>query len=327
MRILVTGGAGYVGSHCVKHLHELGHHVVVYDNLTGGHRQALPEHVTLIRGDLLDRPRLARTFEDHPLDAVIHFAGLINVGESMTLARLYYENNVLGTMNLLGEMMNHNVKHLVFSSTCAVYGVPPRMPIVEDMPKSPINPYGRTKWVIEMALDDCARADGLGSVSLRYFNASGAATDGSIGEDHDPEFHLIPIVLQVALGRREHVLIFGTDYPTPDGTAVRDYVHVDDLASAHLAALNSIEPGKARAYNVGTGQGTSVRQIIERVRRLTGHAVPAVEGGRREGDPAELYADPALIQRELAWHPRYDIDHILKTAWHWHRDHPDGYEE
>lgn len=328
MRILVAGGAGYVGSHCVKSLLEHGHEVVVYDNLSGGHRQAVPTEVPLVRGDLLDRPRLRQIFDEHPFDGVMHFAALLNVHESISQPQRYYENNVLGTLNLVGEMIRLGVKRLVFSSSCAVYGTPSRTPITEDLPKNPISPYGRTKWTVELALQDCARAEGLGSISMRYFNASGAASDGSLGEDRDPEYHLIPVVLQVPLRRRHHVHIFGRDYPTPDGTAVRDYVHVEDLAEAHLLAMGHCEEGAARAYNVGTGRGSSVLEVIDAARRVTHHPIPALEGPRREGDPPELYADPALIGRELGWQPRYtSIEDIVASAWKWHKSHPHGYRE
>ena len=328
MNLLVTGGAGYVGSHCVKLLTERGHEVVVYDNLKHGHRRAVCPGATLIRGDLLDRSRLGRVFDDHAFDGVMHFAALLNVNESVSQPERYYENNVLGSLNLVGEMLRKGVRRLVFSSSCAVYGTPPSVPMTEEMPKQPISPYGRTKWTVEMALRDFSAEEGLGSISLRYFNASGAAADGSLGEDRDPEYHLIPIVLQIALKQRSKVSIFGTDYPTPDGTAVRDYVHVEDLAPAHQLALENIHDGQAQAYNVGTGCGTSVREVIESARRVTGHPIPAEEVLRREGDPAELFADPDLIRRELGWEPQHrQIDEIVESAWQWHRNHPNGYED
>ncbi len=328
MNLLVTGGAGYVGSHCVKLLTERGHGVVVYDNLKHGHRRAVYPGATLIRGDLLDRSRLGRVFDDHAFDGVLHFAALLNVNESISQPERYYENNVLGSLNLVGEMIRKGVRRLVFSSSCAVYGTPPSVPMTEEMPKQPISPYGRTKWTVEMALRDCSAEDGLGAISLRYFNASGAAADGSLGEDRDPEYHLIPIVLQIALKQRSKVSAFGTDYPTPDGTAVRDYVHVEDLALAHQLALENIHDGQARAYNVGIGCGTSVREVIESARRVTGHPIPAEEVPRREGDPAELFADASLIRRELGWEPQYTrIDEVTESAWRWHRDHPNGYED
>ncbi len=328
MRILVTGGAGYVGSHCAKFLVERGHEVLVYDNLQQGHRDAAPPDSTLIRGDLLDRDRLRQTFEDHAIDGVMHFAALLNVNESISQPQRYYENNVLGSLNLIGEMIRKKVHRLVWSSSCAVYGSPPSVPITEDMPKQPISPYGRTKWTVEMALRDFSQNGGLGSISLRYFNASGAASDGTLGEDRDPEYHLIPVVLQVPLGQREKVFIFGTDYPTPDGTAVRDYIHVEDLASAHLLALEAIQDGQALAFNVGTGRGYSVREVIEAARRVSGHAIPAEQAERREGDPPELYADNSLIREQLGWHPEItDISDIIASAWRWHEKNPEGYED
>lgn len=328
MRILATGGAGYVGSHCIKLLHEQGHSVVVYDNLLNGHRQAVPADLPLVCGDLLDRFRLRQVFEANKFDAVIHFAALLNVNESTLQPQRYYENNVVGALNLLGEMMRQDVRRLVFSSSCAVYGIPSRVPITEDLPKHPISPYGRSKWMVELALQDQAVATGLGSVSLRYFNASGAASDGSLGEDRDPEYHLIPVVLQVPLGRRPMVHVFGSDYPTADGTAVRDYVHVEDLAQAHLLAVEAIQQGTARAYNVGTGRGTSVMEVIDAARRVTNHSIPIEMAPRRAGDPPELYADPALIRRELGWQPRFtSIQDIVASAWDWHRNHRMGYPQ
>ncbi len=328
MKLLVAGGAGYVGSHCVKRLCECGHEVVVFDNLSQGHRTAVPAHVELIEGDIRDLEALSQAFGGHAFDGAMHFAALLNVNESLSKPRLYYEVNVVGALNLISTMADHGVKRLVFSSTCATYGTPPAMPITEDMPKAPITPYGASKWMVERFLQDTAAVDQLGSVALRYFNASGAAADGSIGEDHDPEIHLIPLVLQVALGQREHISIFGTDYPTFDGTAVRDYIHVDDLAEAHRLAIEQVQPGEARAYNVGTGHGTSVRQVIEAVRQVTGHAIPAIETERRPGDPAELYANSSLIRKQLGWSPQYTrIDDVVRTAWAWHHAHPNGYSD
>lgn len=235
----------------------------------------------------------------------------------------YYRNNIAGTVTLLEAMRDHAVRRLVFSSTCATYGVPPRVPITEDMPQNPINPYGRTKLAIEWALRDSAPAWGLGACALRYFNAAGAASDGAIGEDHHPESHLIPLVLQVALGQRPHIGIFGDDYPTPDGTCIRDYIHVEDLAAIHRIAIESQQPGTFRAFNVGTGVGTSVRQVIDAARAVTGHPIPSVTSPRREGDPPQLFADPSKAQRELGWKARFaDIREVVETAWRWHRRHP-----
>ncbi len=327
MHILVTGGAGYIGSHCVRALCDAGHAVVVYDNLTsGGHREAVDPRAALVVADLADEAALRRTFDEHPIEAVMHFAALLDVNESVRLPLRYYRNNVALTVALLEQMETRGVRNFVFSSTCATYGVPPAVPITEDMPQQPISPYGRTKLAIEWALRDSAAAWGLAATALRYFNASGAAADGTLGEDREPEYHLIPLVLQVALGQRKQIGIFGTDYPTPDGTCVRDYIHVEDLAEAHRRAIESPARGEFRCYNVGTGTGVSVRELIEVARQVTGHAIPASEAPRRAGDPPALFADPSKIMRELGWRPRYtDIRTIVETAWRWHRAHPRGY--
>ncbi len=331
MRILATGGAGYVGSHCVRELCAAGHQVVVFDNLVdGGHRDAVDPRAELVVGDLADRDLLGQTFADAPsrggFDAVMHFAGSLNVSESVHDPLLYYRNNVANSLALLECMRQRRVQNIVFSSTCATYGEPTRMPITEDMPQAPINPYGRTKLAIEWALRDCAAAFGLSATALRYFNASGAAADGTIGEDRTPEYHLIPLVLQVALGQRRDIKVFGTDYPTPDGTCVRDYVHVEDLATAHRAAVETATPGTFRAFNVGTGRGVSVREVIDAARRVTGHSIPSTDDPRRPGDPPELYADPDRIKRALGWMPAYtDISRTIETAWAWHSAHPAGY--
>ena len=325
MRILVTGGAGYVGSHCVRRLLAAGHEAVVYDNLSAGHSAAVPQGTPLIRADLADVVTLDETLADG-FDAVMHFAASLDVGESVRVPLAYYQNNVVNTIGLLRLMEKHGIRRLVFSSTCATYGEPNAMPITEDMPQSPISPYGHTKLAMEWALGDSSSAWNLGACALRYFNAAGAAADGSIGEDHHPEIHLIPVVLQVALGQRESVSVFGTDYPTPDGTCIRDYVHVEDLAEAHLLALEALREGRFDAYNVGTGVGTSVRELIEVARRVTGHAIPALEVDRRPGDPPMLYADPSKIKTALGWQPRYThIGDTVATAWRWHQEHPDGY--
>jgi len=325
MRILVTGGAGYVGSHCLRHLLNGGHEAVVYDNLFQGHAPAVPAGL-LVQGELSDQPKLTALMKDRRIDAVMHFAALALVGESVQKPELYYRNNVLGSFHLLDAMREAGVRKIVFSSTTATYGTPAKMPIAETTPQQPINPYGFSKLVVERMLDDFAAAHGFGFAALRYFNAAGAATDGSIGEDHTPESHLIPIVLQVALGQRPSISIFGDDYPTPDGTCVRDYVHVEDLASAHLAALERLQPGKAIKVNLGTGRGYSVREVIEACRRITGHPIPAVTAPRRAGDPPELIADARLARELLGWTPRYTtIESIVETAWRWHRSHPRGY--
>jgi UDP-glucose-4-epimerase GalE len=325
MKVLLTGGAGYVGSHCAKLLRESGHDVWVYDNLVFGHREAVPSE-RLIEGDLLDGEKLAAAFRDHRIEAVMHFAAFAYVGESVTDPAKYYHNNVVGTLSLLDAMRAADVKKIVFSSTCATYGIPEKVPITEAEKQQPINPYGFTKLVIEHALADYAHAYGFGYAALRYFNASGAAEDGSIGEDHDPETHLIPLVLQVALGQRKEVLVFGDDYPTPDGTCIRDYIHVDDLGRAHIAALEQLKPGSELKLNLGTGAGASVQEVIEAARRVTGHSIPARVVERRPGDPPALVADASLARKALNWTPKYvGIEPIVASAWKWHRAHPNGY--
>lgn len=327
MNVLLTGGAGYVGSHAARMLRLNGHEVWVYDNLSYGHRAAVPTD-RLIEGDLMNGARLASAFRDHKIDAVMHFAAYCYVGESVTEPAKYYQNNVAGTLSLLDAMCAVGVKRIVFSSTCATYGVPDVVPITEAEKQLPINPYGFTKLAIEWALRDYAAAYGLGYAALRYFNASGAAEDGSIGEDHDPETHLIPLVLQVALGQREEILIFGDDYPTPDGTCVRDYVHVDDLATAHIKAMELLEPGVALRLNLGTGSGASVREVIDACREVTGHEIPARVVDRRPGDPPQLVADSSAARETLSWEPKFvGIRPIVASAWAWHQAHPDGYGE
>jgi UDP-glucose 4-epimerase len=325
MKVLVVGGAGYVGSHTVRLLLAQGHEVWVYDNLSLGHRESVPAG-RLIEGNLTDRALLMQVMRDKEIEAVMHFAAYALVGESVQHPAMYYQNNVIATFELLEAMRAVGVWRFVFSSTTATYGQPEKMPISEDTPQNPINPYGFTKLVVERALADYAHAYGFGVAALRYFNASGAASDASIGEDHDPESHLIPIVLQVALGQRPHISIFGTDYPTEDGTCIRDYIHVEDLATAHLAALQKLQPNSVLQMNLGTGVGHSVQQVIEACRKITGHAIPAVIGPRREGDPACLIADSSKAQRELNWKPKYvSIESIVETAWKWHQSHPRGY--
>jgi len=326
MRILVTGGAGYVGSHCLRRLLVAGHECVVYDNLSRGHREAVPAGL-LVEGDLNDEAKLTSLLRERKIHAVMHFAALALVGESVEKPELYYRNNVLGSICLLEAMRQAGVRRIVFSSTTATYGTPEKMPIAESTPQQPINPYGFSKLVVERMLDDYAAAHGFGCAALRYFNAAGATADGSIGEDHTPESHLIPIVLQVALGQRPSIGIFGEDYPTPDGTCIRDYVHVDDLAAAHLAALERLQPGKAVKVNLGTGRGYSVREVIEACRKITDHSIPTVSAPRRAGDPPELIADSRLCCQLLSWTPHYTtIESIVETAWRWHKSHPRGYK-
>jgi UDP-glucose 4-epimerase len=282
----------------------------------------------LIVGDLLDRALLERVLEEKRIEAVMHFAAFAYVGESVQDPAKYYQNNIVATLGLFEAMRAGGVNKFVFSSTTATYGQPEKIPIAEDTLQLPINPYGFTKLVIERALKDYAHAYGFAGASLRYFNASGASTDGSIGEDHTPETHLIPLVLQVALGQRQSIQVFGSDYPTPDGTCIRDYIHVEDLASAHLAALEKLESGKVLEVNLGTGIGNSVLEVINACRKASGHPIPALMCPRRAGDPAELVAQSSLAKQLLGWEPRYrTIDQIVQTAWNWHKAHPKGYSE
>jgi UDP-glucose-4-epimerase GalE len=327
MRILVVGGAGYIGSHTLRLLARTGHEVWAYDNLVYGHRKAVPEG-RLIVGDLHERALLEQVLTQHQIEAVVHFAAFAQVGESVTDPAKYYRNNVVGTLSLLEAMRSAGVTKIVFSSTTATYGVPKQIPITEQEDQRPINPYGYTKLVIEQALADYAAAYGFAYAALRYFNASGASPDGDIGEDHAPETHLIPLVLQVALGQRPHIGVFGNDYPTPDGTCIRDYIHVDDLADAHLRALDRLQPGAGLKLNLGTGRGHSVREVIDACRRVTGHAIPEVVQPRRAGDPPELVADSTAARQTLGWSPRYEgIEQIVATAWKWHESHPQGYAD
>jgi UDP-glucose 4-epimerase len=325
MKVLVTGGAGYIGSHAVRALLNAKHEVWVYDNLSYGHRAAVVG-APLIEGDLHERDKLEAVLRANHIEAVMHFAAFALVGESVVDPAIYYGNNVLGTYHLLEAMRAVGVKNIVFSSTTATYGQPLVVPIAETTPQAPINPYGFSKLVVEHMLDDYARAYDLSFVALRYFNAAGASPAGDIGEDHTPETHLIPIVLQVALGQRAQITIFGDDYPTPDGTCIRDYIHVDDLADAHVRSLAHLQLGQGLKLNLGTGRGYSNREVVEACRRVTGHPIPAEMGPRRPGDPAELVADASLARRAFGWQPHYTtIDAIVATAWRWHQSHPHGY--
>lgn len=327
MRILVVGGAGYIGSHTLRLLARTGHEVWAYDNLVFGHRGAVPQG-QLVVGDLHERALLEQVLTQHKIEAVVHFAAFTQVGESVTDPAKYYRNNVVGTLSLLEAMRAVGVTRIVFSSTTATYGVPDVIPITEREKQKPINPYGHTKLMIEQALADYATAYGFGYAALRYFNASGASPDGDIGEDHTPETHLIPLVLQVALGQRPHIGVFGTDYPTPDGTCIRDYIHVDDLADAHLRALDRLQPGKGIMLNLGSGRGYSVREVIDACRSISGRPIPEVVQPRRAGDPPELVADSTAAQQVLGWVPRYqNIADIVATAWKWHSSHPHGYAD
>ncbi len=325
MNILVTGGAGYVGSHAVRMLLAAGHNTLVLDNLSRGHQGAVPPGM-LVEGDLADSALVEQVLLEHSIQAVMHFAADSMVGESVADPAKYYQNNVVGSLALLESMRRAGVKNMVFSSSTATYGVPQKQPIDESTPQRPINPYGFSKLVIEQALADYCHAYGFSYVALRYFNAAGASPSGVIGEDHTPESRLIPLVLEVALDKRDTFTLFGTDYPTPDGTCIRDYVHVDDLSRAHVQALGQLRPGVGHCLNLGTGRGFSVREVIDACRRVTGHEIPVIEGERRPGDPPELVADATAAAEVLGWVPRYtDIEEIVATAWHWHRTHPQGY--
>lgn len=325
--VLVTGGAGYIGSHTVKVLIEEGIDVVVLDSLVTGHREAVPPHVPFYQGDIADADLLAGIVKQHAVDSVIHFAARSLVGESVAKPDLYFYENSAKTTQLLSTLVEHGVKKVVFSSTAAVYGIPQDIPIPEDAPTSPINPYGLSKLMIEQSMYWLEQAYGLKWVALRYFNAAGASLDGSIGEDHTPETHLIPLVLHTALGQRQAIQIYGTDYCTPDGTCIRDYVHVLDLAEAHFLALKALDAGfKSRVFNVGTGRGYSVREVIETAQRVTKIRIPVVETDRRTGDPAVLVAKVDDIQKTLGWRPRYsDLETIIASAWKWHARNTRGY--
>ncbi len=327
MSILVLGGAGYIGSHTVRALIEAGRDVVVADNLVTGHRAAVHPQARLYEGDLSDRAFLDRLLERESIDGVIHFAAYSLVGESVSNPLKYYRNNLCGTEVLLEALVAHGVERIVFSSTAATYGEPERIPILESDRTQPTNPYGETKLSMEKMIRWAGRAHNLRYVALRYFNACGALPDGSIGEDHQPETHLIPIVLQVALGRRERLDIFGGDYPTPDGTCVRDYIHVCDLADAHIRALTYLEQGgQSDVFNLGNGVGFSNLQVVETARAVTGHPIPSSIEARRPGDPATLVASSDKAARVLGWQPRYtDLGEIIATAYRWHRSHPQGY--
>ncbi len=320
-RVLVVGGAGYIGSHMALDLMENDYDVVILDNLSRGHRDLIPGGA-FVQGDMGSPATLDKVFSDYSIDAVMHFAAYALVGESVENPSMYYLNNVVNTFELLNAMVRHGVKRFIFSSSAAVYGEPTQVPIREDHPCDPTNPYGATKLHVERMLRDYDTAYGLKNVCLRYFNAAGAHASGKLGERHDPETHLIPLILQVATGERESIGIFGTDYPTPDGSCVRDYIHVNDLTQAHLLALKSLLDGNgSAAYNLGNSKGYSVREVIEVARSVTGHAIPAMEAARRPGDPAVLVAGSEKIKKELGWKPRFDsLETIIKTAWSWHRE-------
>ncbi|HZK52804.1 MAG TPA: UDP-glucose 4-epimerase GalE [Desulfosporosinus sp.] len=326
MAVLVTGGAGYIGSHTVAEFMAQGEEVIVLDNLQKGHRDAVLAK-TFYQGDIRDEKLLDRVFSNHDIEAVVHFAADSLVGESVQIPLQYYDNNLITAQRLLVGMEKHGVKKIVFSSTAATYGEPKSIPILETDPKEPTNPYGETKLAIENMLKWCGQAYGMSSVALRYFNAAGAHIEGHIGEDHRPESHLIPIILQVALGQRKSLSIFGDDYPTPDGTCVRDYIHVTDLAMAHWLALEKLrKTQKSSVYNLGNGEGFSVLQVVQKAREVTGHAIPIQRVPRRAGDPAVLIASSEKALAELGWKPQFNrLEQILKTAWDWQRLHPHGF--
>lgn len=319
--VLVTGGAGYIGSHCIKELLKRNLSVVAYDNLVEGHREMVLCD-DFVEGDLGNKSLLEETFERFPVKAVMHFAAHCKVGESVQNPHKYYQNNVVNGLNLLQTMIEYGTDKLVFSSSAAVYGDPEEVPIMEDHPKNPKNPYGRTKWIFESLLGDYVRAYNLNAISLRYFNAAGSDPRGKIGELHCPETHLIPIVLEAATEKREYVEIFGTDYPTPDGTCIRDFIHVNDLARAHIKALNRLkngsESGVNEAYNLGIGRGYSVREVIDTCRSVTNKPIKSVDGQRRAGDPPRLVAESSKVRTDLEWEPKYnDLTAIVETAWNW----------
>lgn len=327
MKVLVTGGAGYIGSHVVELLLKRGYEVVVFDNLVAGHRAAVHPAATFIEGDLLDQAQVNAVVNSGGFGGVFHFASHIQVGESMTKPFKHLRDNVAAIVNLLEAVTSKGIGRFILSSTANLYDQPQRIPINEDEPMIPGSVYGETKAYAERALYWMERIYGLRYCALRYFNAAGAHPDGHIGEDHRPETHLIPIVLQVALGQRENITIFGDDYPTEDGTAVRDYVHVMDLADAHILALEALADGRSRVYNLGSGSGHSVLKVVETAREVTGHAIPVSVGPRRAGDLPALVADSSRIKQELGWQPQYDdLRVIVETAWLWHSTHPHGFE-
>jgi len=323
MKILVTGGAGYIGSHIARLL-EKEHSIVVYDNLVNGHRESIPSNVKLVKGCLSDATLLDKTFSEEKFDFVIHAAGFIEAGESMTNPGKYFWNNTANGLNLLNTMVKHNVKKIVYASTAAVYGNPKTIPIPEEAEKKPTNYYGLSKLMFEQIMDTF-KVHGVQSIALRFFNVSGAAF--GIGEYHEPETHLIPLILQVPLGKRKEIKIFGTDYETKDGTCIRDYIHVMDIARAHKLALETLMRGKEGKFNLGSGGGYSVKEVIEAAREVTGHPIPSVETERREGDPAILIASNEKAKKELGWQPEIGLKEIISSAWEWHRNNPDGFNK
>lgn len=327
MRLLVLGGAGYIGSHTALELIKKGHEVIVVDNLVTGYEKAIPDKAVFYQGDIRNFDFLDTLFKKEKIDAVIHFAAYSLVGESVTNPLKYYDNNLYGTKVLLEAMIKNNVNKIVFSSTAATYGEPENIPILESDRTCPTNPYGETKLAMEKMFHWASKAHGLSYVSLRYFNACGADATGQIGEAHNPESHLIPLVLQVPNGKRESVSIYGTDYDTPDGTCIRDYIHVTDLAQAHILAVEYLtNGGESDIFNLGNGVGYSVREVIETARSVTGHPIPATEVPRRAGDPARLVASGEKAKKILGWEPKIKkLDEIIASAWKWHKAHPEGY--
>ena len=327
MAILICGGAGYIGSHTVRMLVEAGEDVIVADNLSTGHKSALDPNVKFYDCDIRDKVALTKIFAENNVEAVFHFAAFIEAGESVKLPLKYFNNNVYGMQILLEAMTECGVDKIIFSSSAAVYGEPEKIPIDEGDATFPVNPYGDSKLIMEMMIRRVSAAQGVRYVSLRYFNASGASLDGSIGEDHHPETHLIPLILQVPLGKRDHITIFGDDYPTPDGTCIRDYIHVLDLANAHICALNYLRGGgESNFFNLGTGHGFSVKEIIDVTEKVTGLKIKKELGARRPGDPARLIALGEKARKILQWTPRFDdVEKIIATAWNWHKSHPNGY--
>ena len=325
MNVLVIGGAGYIGSNMTAMLKDRGHAPVVFDNLSKGHYPAIGD-TAFVQGDMADFELLVETLEKYDIEAVMHFAALIEVGESVAQPLKYYHNNVCNTQNVLAAMESAGVGKFVFSSSAAVYGMPEEIPITENCPKAPINPYGQTKWAVERMCHFQSLTGRLKYAALRYFNAAGAGNDGTIGEDHSPESHLIPLIIQAALGIRNSISIFGTDYDTPDGTCLRDYVHIDDLCRAHLLALEKLNNETELVYNLGNGTGYSVREVIDTVKKISGKDFQVIESPRRPGDPAILTADASKAATELGWQPQFDkLSDIIETAWKWHNDNPQGY--
>ncbi len=329
MNVLVAGGAGYIGSHTVKRLKAAGHTPVIYDNVSRGHREVVDIlKVPAVFADLNDRETLTRALQEHRIDTVMHFAAYAYVGESVEKPLMYYQNNVATTVSVLESMQEAGVNRFVFSSTCATYGDPDKVPITEDEKKAPVSPYGRSKLMVEHILQDYIQANKKFSfAALRYFNASGCAMDGTLGEDHDPETHLIPVTLQAVMGLRPQLVVFGTDYPTPDGTNVRDYIHVEDLADAHILAMEKLQDGQPIYCNLGTGRGFSVKEIIQTAEKVTGKKVPVTYGPRRAGDAIALYADPSRAKKLLGWEAKHkDPETIIRSAWNWFSKHPHGYK-